>query len=474
MINFDDREQVVLAIDFGKTTTKLALLYLETEKGIEYISDSGSNYSSSIEISKNNGEVSVLGDSKAPKNQHSLVFSSIYDFIDTEDTWKVDNFNWNKIDFLAAALEEIKDFILTKISNIKIIRTIICIDFATTMKYKKYFKRAAEVAGLKAVEVFSHPIAVFKHLKNEVTNGKYLHLDYGHSTLNIYQVILQNQIVTIDQAKVYKTDQIDIDKELYEYLHQLILKQSSQNFSIESVSEEGKNSLKENIDKIKKDFKRRPSSEINVRNYGEVIGFKSIVFYKDIKHLFEAKYNQILTRVKEIAKDNSINAIVCSGGAIDQELIEFLDNNLELKLIYNIDKTKWLATLGCLDLGLDRGNYVISEKYNLILSDQSHFEVIKRYTPIDKIDELVYLSLVEDAAYAQIVIESNGNREVIKVPSYGFLQETIVLELFIDQDYKLTIKAGSDKLPMEKRIEKKYDNIKMSYNYEIDGDQNGE
>lgn len=471
MINFDDREQVVLAIDFGKSTTKLALLHLETAKEIEYISNSDSSYSSSILISKKNGEVSVLGDTILSDNQTNLKFSSIYDFIDTEKTWKVDNFDWNKIDFLAATLEEIKDFIFSKVSNIKIIRTVVCIDYGSTMEYERIFRRAAEIAGLKNVELYSHPIAVFKHMKKELSDGEYLHLDYGHSTLNIYKVFLENERITIEQAEVYKTDQIDVDKELFEYLHNLILKEANQTFTAESVSKEGKESLKDNVKKIKRDLKRRPSSEINVRNYGEVIGFKSIIFNKDIKHLFEAKYSQILTRIRDVIKnDTNIKSVVCSGGAVDQDLINYLEKNLSLELIHNIKESKWLATLGCLDLGMERGVYVIAKNYNLILSDQSHFEIIKKHTPIEKIDNLIYLSLVEDATHAQIVIESNGNKEVISVPSYGFLQETIILEVFIDQDYKLTIKAGSDKLPMEKHIENKYNNLKLSFNYSNEGD----
>lgn len=473
MINFDVREQVVLAIDFGKTTTKIALFHLEGNKKVEYISDSKSSYSSSIVISKSNGEVSVLGDAEKLNSQKNLIFSSIYDFLDSDDSWKVDDFDWNKIDFLAATLEEIKDFILSKISNIKIIRTAVCIDFDSIIKYKKTFRRAAEIAGLKPIELFSQPVAVFKYLQKDLKDGTYLHLDYGQTTLNLYKVLLKEEIITIEEAKDYKSDQIDINKEICDYLHDLILSEVNQSFTKESVSEEGKESIKRNAEKIKSDMKKRPSSEINIKNYGEIIGFKSIIFYKDIKHLFEKKYRQVLNKIKEITKDDSrITSIICSGGAIDKDLVNYLEKNISQNLIYRLDETKWLATLGCLDLDMDRGVYVIRENYNLLLSDQSHFEIIKKHTPIEKIDELIYLSLVEDAAYAQVVIESNGNKEVIKVPSYGFLQETIILEFFIDQDYKLTIKAGSDKLPMEKHVEKRYENIKFSYHYNIDGDQN--
>ena len=151
MLNFDEREQVVLAIDFGKTTTKIALLHLETNKGVKYFSKQDDCYSSKITV-YGNGNVNVLGDSKNEDDNKTVGFSSVYSFLDSENTWNVDNQKWNKIDLIAATLEEIKDFILSKISNTKIIRTVICLDTSNSIKYKNLFERASEISGKSKTE----------------------------------------------------------------------------------------------------------------------------------------------------------------------------------------------------------------------------------------------------------------------------------------------------------------------------------
>jgi hypothetical protein len=471
LLSFDEREQVVLSIDFGKTTTKIALSHLETNKDIEYFRKQDECYGSKIVVCEN-GDVSVLGDCDGKIDDKTLSFSSIYSFIESENTWTVDNQKWNKIDLLAATLEEIKDFILSKVSNTKIIRTVICIDTAKAIKYKKLFERAAEISGLKPVEIYSHSIAVFRHLFNRLDDGKYLHLDYGNTSLNIYEAILESEIISIENVSEIKADHVDIDDQLANFIHRKVLKETNQKIDQKNISIEGLKSLDNNIKNIKEVLQKRPSVEINLTNYGDVIGFKSVIFYDDIKYIYENKYNQILSEIKEFLKENAYKSIVISGGSVDKDLISYLKENIDKEIIYDLEKTKWLATLGCLKLDLDTGFYVTRNSYNLLLSDQTHFEIISKHTPIEDADELIYLSLVEDATHAQIVLISNGSKEVITVPSYGFLQETINFEIFFDKDYKLTIKAGSDKLPLDKHIEKIFTDIDLSYNYNLSGDQN--
>jgi len=471
LLNFDEREQVVLAIDFGKTTTKIALLHLETNKGVKYFSKQDDCYSSKITV-YGNGNVNVLGDSKNEDDNKTVGFSSVYSFLDSENTWNVDNQKWNKIDLIAATLEEIKDFILSKISNTKIIRTVICLDTSNSIKYKNLFERASEISGLKPIEIYSHSVAVFRKLINGLGDGRYLHLDYGNTDMDFYKVVLEEGVISIEEVGEVEANNNDIDEQLSHYIHKLVIEETNQSVDFDEISIEGKKSLKDNIKIIKDVLKKRPSVEINLTNYGDVIGFKNIIFYDDIKHIYEKKYNHILKLIEEFKKNDNYKEIVISGGSVDIDLINYLNKRVDMKLTYNLEEKTWLATLGCLKLAMETGYYVTSSKFNLLLSDQSYFEIISKHTPIENVDELIYLSLVEDATYAQIVIENEGNKEVLKVPSYGFLQETIVFEIFIDENYKLTIRAGSDQLPLDKHIEKKYSNINLSYNYNLSGDLN--
>ncbi len=462
---YKNREQINLSIYFGKNATHLALYYLEQDKYL-FIGGKNKQLSSALSVNRNTEQVSVFNQEDSNNSSEFLHFSSIYEVFSGAEEYLLKNMVWSKTDLLAACLEEIKDYVLSNINSVEIAGTVIVLDVPQLMPYKQIFKDADSQAGLNIVEIVDYPIAYFKNYVGKLFPGKYLLLAEEPGNTRIYDCQWEKDVLISSYAELKKAEKIDRTWELREYLHNLILKGTGRKFSYESVSKSGKESLEKNIEYLRENYHKRPSFELNVQNYGNIIGYRQVVLTEEIEKILSPQPEGIYEQLERSLQQSreKYQGIYISKMFGSEEGLAIEKRKLPVD-IYGMDSSQPHISKGALDLLFDPGHFVLDDEFRLLLSDDTDHVFVERYTDLENLDSLVYLSLIEDSVHAQLIISHDTGEEILQVPAHGFLRETIILEAYAEEEGSIILRAGSNQLSAKNTVVRKIGNLRVGYRY---------
>ena len=119
--------------------------------------------------------------------------------------------------------------------------------------------------------------------------------------------------------------------------------------------------------------------------------------------------------------------------------------------LFRPEETMWNVGQGAAMLAMNPGEYYSNQFINIVLSDNSRYEILKPNTPIRNWQHTCHFGIVDSSKEARFVfggspdIETSSEKyKTLSVPAYRFLQEKIILRSTVDENMVFTAVAGSD------------------------------
>ncbi len=474
MGNIDTRDQIILGINFGYRNITIVKHSLENMGDFEYVTHEDMPLQSKISVNRSSGEVNIAD--QVVQNDNSLIFSSIYEFVRSEVVWDIAGYKWSRVDLLTAVLEELKDYILSKELNTKIIRTVISANLDCD-EYESLFIGAGKTASLKVSQLINPPLAVIYNHIEHLEDGNYLFADITTENITLSALKLDNNIISTERVSYKESGETSIDRALIEYMLELLRQNTEQNIEFGTLTEKELEVFRRNAHELKRALAKRPSAEVNIKNIRNVVGFKKVVLIEEYNKILHNSYKNFIISIEEflneLDKDNfKVDYIFLSGSGLTvPSLVEEIKRRFSYEIIHYTNISQWQAALGASKLAKQSGKRVLNKDIYLILAKDEEIKLINRGEAIEKIDNLFYLGLIEDASYAQAIVKIDDEDMIIQTPVYGFLDETIVLEIYREKNTDLKITFGSNKVPNTRHIKYKIENITTAYKYNV-GDEN--
>jgi molecular chaperone DnaK len=352
---------------------------------------------------------------------------------------------------------------------------------------RRELRRAASDAGINILNFVSEPTAaVFKHYSEVSKWQKIAVFDWGGGTLDIAVVELNDGNVVELSTLGKRLGGDDIDIKVAEWAHMQTVKKSGGNISFREMPSISRDDMLEQAEQIKRDLSDKYKSTILLFNYGEIDAQEIKMDAVKFTSLIEPELDKAIACLKEAVKRaglaiDELGCILMVGGSSKlQGLLERMYEAFDCKIIEPDKDSDWHVAHGAALLNKTQGEYRVSQNVELLLSDDTHFPLIKQGEIVRHKEQIVTFALVEsnpeDNPNAHFIfMESADNSPTglesdrrtigyLTVPCYEFLFEPIELSFQIDKNLLFTVTAKSSNMAQNDSKTWEYDKMRFSYN----------
>jgi molecular chaperone DnaK len=330
-------------------------------------------------------------------------------------------------------------------------RAVVAVPIRFAPNKRAELRQAAQLAGIEITSFVSEPTAAFFCHRDELRMHQTVGvIDWGGGTLDVS--ILENRGGEIREIATGGA-QIGgdvIDLKLAYWVHGKIASQRSVVKAFEEMSPNDRDMMIARCERAKKELSIREVVEIGLNRYGEIGPFRLPIDIDVFRNIIadevrqaRACFEETLSRARMSLDE--LGCILMLGGSINlQPFIEMAEKSWNCEKIYP-GEPDWSVAQGAGNLSVEQGAYRLAETIGLILADGSFYPLMREGIIVNENPIRVTLALVEDSSTANLIF-ANGDRTILgylNVPSFGFFQEKIYLDVLIDRDFVFRVTARS-------------------------------
>jgi len=472
-------------IDFGTTNSAVVG---RLRKNITYYHDGyGQPFPSLVAIDKANGEIHAIGreawNHRAELSEYCQIITSAKMELGTDRTWRIGPELWTPESVVTEFLKGLMEIVTERTEGGILNNPVIAIPVGFSHQKRSSLRIAAKAAGMSIRGFISEPTAAVISNYDQVNKWPIVVVfDWGGGTLDISVVKIRKDEVREIATVAIGLGGDNLDLILAEWAHKQILKDknygdipflsmdSTDRDHLISKCEEAKRNIGTDEDK---------SWEITILRYGEFGTINLVITEDKFISLMRPKINEAMATLEECVTNRAklsfeeIGCIIMVGGSSSlMGLHEALNSRGWSSDPYFPPKSEWH---GSAMLASDFGDYVCAQNIGLRLCDGTFYPLLEAGKTINSSSELITFGLLEDSDNARFVfVESDSEINVqltpmdriigyLSVPTYGFSNEPVHLESYVDENMLFHVSAKSECRGELHRAKWTYTELKFSY-----------
>lgn len=453
-------------IDFG-TTSSATVGYMVADGKLQrffYGDDEGRPIPSVVAIDKKTGEVYT---GRAARNRRMELsesceyIPSVKTIIDEDKSIEVAGKEWTPVDIAAAMFEALKKSVKEQTKS-DMSRAVVAIPVGFSPKKREKLREAADKAGVHISSFISEPTAAFYANYGDLKSSSVVAVfDWGGGTLDVS--IIKNEGGSISELATNGLDIAGdyIDEKIAHRVHSKIARKKRIEVSFEDMPSSDRDNMLVRAELAKRNLADDDTATISLNSYGKLGTCRETLDYDWFADIIEPEVDKAIECLKKTIDQSgvglaNIDRILLVGGSSNlRPLLDKLDKVYGDKL-YFPEETMWNVSLGAARLAMTPGGYYTNQQIGLVMSDGSFFQILKKDVPLSKCYIKCDFGMVDDTSEARLVFSGSPDIDnslekyrTLEVPSYGFLQEKIKIEAFVDENMVFNVKAGSTMRPSE-------------------------
>ena len=455
---------IYFGIDFGTTSCAVVGYYnIDGEiKAFKCGDEEGRPIPSVVAINTETGEVFTgreAWEQKMELQESCEYISSVKSILDGDWSKVIAGRKWTPVDVATVLFKSLRDAVQERI-HLEMKEATVAIPIGFSAEKRRKLRDAAKMAGIDITAFVSEPTAAFfanyDHLKSASIITVF---DWGGGTLDVSVIQNDNgRIVELATEGMHLAGD-DIDRQIAQKMHDRIARKKNKKCSFDDMSSSAKDLMLVRSERAKRELCDEDEATISINNYGVYGTCREILDYDWFSSIIEPDIDAAMECLKkaisqsELGIDN-IDAILMVGGSSNliplyDRMVEYVGNDEE-KLYYP-DETMWNVGEGAAKLAMIPGNYYSSQDIDIILSDGSHFNLLKKDTPLNQSEKNCSFGLVDLSKEARFVFggskdieESSDKYQILSIPTYRFLEEKLELHTFVDENMIFCVHAKSN------------------------------
>lgn len=423
-----------------------------------------------LAIHKLTGEVQAIGP-EARNHRENLgaqceVISSVKTHLaDPDKQWTVGPRVWRPYEVAAEIIKELRNSIRNRLAPEEKLMdsAVFSIPVGCSMAQRQALRRAAQLAGIEVLSFISEPTAALcRHFRDVRRWPRVAVFDWGGGTLDISIADINDDIVSERATAGRHLGGDDLDHTLAEYLHGQIMLERGSDTPFSAVKPEYRDLLIQEAERAKMDLGSQNSVIINLPFYCGRPATVTLTVER-MRGLFEPfiaqAFHALIDTVENRAgcSKEEIGCLLMVGGT---SKLRGLSESFRQKgwpgLLKHPPDADWNIAQGAAINAMSPGSYVAGQDLGLAVSDGSYYPLIRDGEPLSVNDTKEHhFGLVEESREARVVfVQPKGRRkyqngdpletlDYLSVPAYGFSNEPIVIQTWVDQDLVVNVRGFS-------------------------------
>ena len=351
-------------------------------------------------------------------------------------------------------------------------RAVFSIPVGCSLAQRRALRRAAHLAGIEVSSFISEPTAALcRHFNDPAVRqwSKVAVFDWGGGTLDIAVVQINGDVVTEIATHGRHMGGDDFDRKIAEYLHGQIMLDRGTAMPFTAVAPEHRDLLTQRAELAKIELGATDEFPVRLIDYCGSPAHVPLSIDTMLK-LFEPFMIEAFEALRHAIHEQArcsfeeIGCLLMVGGMSKiRGLSDFFRSRGWPNYIKHPADADWNIAQGAAINALNPGSFVAGQDFGLVVSDGSYFPLIRDGQSISINDGAKqYFGLVEDSSEARFVfVQPKGtnshSNEVsletlgyLSIPAYGFDNEPIALETWIDENLVVNVRGNSTRREAQK------------------------
>jgi molecular chaperone DnaK len=337
-------------------------------------------------------------------------------------------------------------------------------------------REAAQYAGIRIESMVSEPTAAFFAYYNELRGSERVAVfDWGGGTLDVS--ILRHTRGAITELATKGLDQAGdyIDRELATRIHSMVVREKGESVLFDEMEPRFQDSILVVCERAKRDFSDNDEYVVFVPKYGDMGFFRKVITYDWFSGVVSPIVKSAVSCLDDALSeagltDAGIDQVILVGGSSNlRPLREKMLRRFGDKLLFPGDKG-WSVSIGAAMLSFAPGAYVAAQDVSIILADGTPYYLLRKGTPIKNWRNAVEFGITDASQTLRVVFSGSADIDdseerfrLCEVKGYGFLEEKLKLEAWVDENLILRVRMKSSMRPDRDAEVWHYDRLKLSY-----------
>ncbi len=477
-------------IDFG--TTNSAVVGRLRRNVSQYHDGARQPYPSMVAVSKTTGQLEAVGrdawSRRAELSEYCEILFSAKMQLGSAISWRIGPEIWTPERVVTEVFKGLRKRV-SESGGDQLLEAVVAIPVGFSPVRRKSLRKAADDAGITIKGFVSEPTAaVFKSFDRLKQWPKVVVFDWGGGTLDVSVLEICDDTVHEIATVPKPLGGDDLDLVIAEWAHAQVLKSScGHDVSFESMESRYRDMMIAQCEMAKRMFSDEDSWFISIPRYGEFGTVNIQITYDTFCSLMKPQINEAIATLEEGVNSRAklsfdqIGCILMVGGSSKlrglRETMDFHGWSCEIVIPEDSD---WHVADGAALLSEDFGDYVSSQGIGLKLCDETVFPLLTTGEKVGGTEKsTTTFGLTEDSTNARFVfVESKSDEDGrltkmdrvlghLSVPAFGFSNEPLRLESFVDEDLLFHASAKSDKAGEDDRRTWTYPELRFSYKLPI-------
>ena len=470
-------------IDFGTTNSSLCFLPTVGSATRRDIGAGDRPFPSVVAINRETG--AVLCGIRAWEQRRALEANPVYEFIPSIKTvlgtdWKrlIAGRIWRPWDVAAEVLKAIKAEAVSLLES-DVDKALVSIPVGFHSEKRRDLRRAAEAAGITIERFVGESTAAFVESASAMRADTYVVVfDWGGGTLDIS--ILKNSNGTIRELATtgIPLGGDAIDRKLAHHIHSKVANKQNFDCAFEDVPVKDQDRLIVRCEEAKRRLCNEDTASIAMIGYGPFDEFRETIDRYWFADFVRDEIDQAVSALTKALREAHLGAatidriLVVGGSSKLVSLRERLIREFgEERLVFPFD-SEWSVSRGAAKLG-DSGIICKSaQDVGIVLSSDEIFPMLRKDSPIDGWEGTWQFGITDTSEEAHLVFtgsddidQSPEKYRCVSVPAYRFLQESLIIDAWVDENLVFNATARSDMHPVPANEQPvwKYERLKVYY-----------
>lgn len=461
-------------IDFG-TTTSSAVWYQtagSTRRFQEYGEDA-MPIPSVIAIDRRTGEVQTGREARAHREElvsSSECISSIKTVLnDREWSREIAGVTWRPENVVSRVFGALKDS--TK-DQLDVATLAIPVGFGSTAR--KTLREAAKTVGIEIESFVSESTAAFFASYEDLQSAENVAVfDWGGGTLDVS--VLRHSRGRIEEIATNDLNKAGdlIDETLARRVHAEFAREKGVDIPFDDMDAKDRDALIYRCEMAKIALSDEDEAMVRIFGYGPLGRVRKDISYGWFEGVIEPIVDEALGCFDEAIRNAGLSSygldrvILVGGSSYLRPLRRRMEERFGDRLFFPANP-EWSISRGAALLSRYPGAYVAAQDVSIILSDGTPYYLLKRGDKVDTRRRSAEFGITDTSEMVRVVfsgsrdIDNDASRFQIRdIPGYGFLEERIRLEYWVDSDLVFHVKMYSNMRPESEVWE--YGKLKLSY-----------
>lgn len=446
-------------IDFG-TTNSACVAILEGRKEIK-IGDGYENpFPSLVAVDRLSGKDVFCGRDvwfrRQELSQTCKIITSVKTNLGTDWKETIQNIEWVPEMVAAEIFKGLQLQAREQAGIKKLEHAVVAVPVGFSSPKRKSLRKAAEAAGIIIDSFISEPTAaLFCHMNEIGSYSKIGVIDWGGGTLDVSIIELGR---SDDGQKIVKELGVGglnlggdaIDLKIAEWAHNQIINIKGTKTAFDEMPASARDQLIARCERVKQDLSFDDVSAIRLNKYGDLGAVNIPLDIETLTNLTAGYVDDAIRCFEETLARNRLSiedlgCILMIGGSVNLEPFSKAAEKRWSCIKHYPADSDWSVAKGAAFLAINPGKYRTASDIGVVMSDDTFFPLVTAGEKVDSRKKHFTFGLVEDSDTASFIF-ADGYRNTLghlDVPAFGFFQENIVLETFIDENLVFRANARS-------------------------------